>query len=223
MKPFTTLTAAGAPMDALNVDTDQILPARYLRKPRGPEYHTYLFHDLRFDSVGADRPDFILNRAAYRGARIIVGNENFGCGSSREAAVFALDANGIRCVIAPGFGDIFYNNCFKNGVLPIRLDSGICATLRRQLHDNPGAEITVDLEARRITGPDGTQVAFEIDGFRRRCLIEGLDDISLTLEHEAEMDAFESRYRDEMNWLYRAVTPWWRGARARAPETPPEP
>ncbi len=202
MTPFATLAAIAVPFDTLNLDTDQFLPARYLRKPRGPDYHLYLFHDLRFDAAGAERPDFILNRAPYRDARIIVGNDNFGCGSSREAAVFALDANGISCVIAPGFGDIFFNNCFKNGVLPIRLDSEICAGLRRQLHDNPGAEMTVDLAARRITGPDGTQIAFEIDEFRRRCLLEGLDDIALTLEHQGEMDAFEARYREDMSWLY---------------------
>jgi 3-isopropylmalate/(R)-2-methylmalate dehydratase small subunit len=202
MRPFVTLAAIAVPFDAVNLDTDQILPARYLRKPRGPDYHTYLFHDLRFTNEGQERGDFILNRPAYREARIIVGNRNFGCGSSREAAVFALDANDIRAVIAPSFGDIFHNNCFKNGVLPIRLDDEICAGLRAQLRENPGAEMIVDLDARRIIAPDGTEHDFEVSDFRRRCLMEGLDDIGLTLEHEAEMDAFEAAYRAEMSFLY---------------------
>ncbi|NQU70150.1 MAG: 3-isopropylmalate dehydratase small subunit [Rhodospirillales bacterium] len=204
MKPFITLTAIAVPFDTLNMDTDQILPARYLRKPRGPDYHSYLFHDLRFTSDGAERPDFILNQPAYRDAGIIVGNRNFGCGSSREAAVFALDANDIRAVIAPSFGDIFHNNCFKNGVLPIRLDDEICAGLRAQLHETPGAQITVNLEIRRIIGPDNTSFDLEISEFRRRCLMEGLDDIGLTLEHQAAMESFEADYRREMSWLYPA-------------------
>jgi 3-isopropylmalate/(R)-2-methylmalate dehydratase small subunit len=204
MKPFVTLTAIAVPFDALNMDTDQILPARYLRKPRGPDYHNYLFHDLRFTEDGKERGGFILNQPPYRDARIIVGNRNFGCGSSREAAVFALDANDIRAVIAPSFGDIFHNNCFKNGVLPIRLDDEICAGLRIQLHETPGAEITVDLDSRHIIAPDNTIFDFEISDFRRRCLMEGLDDIGLTLEHQAKMDAFEANYRREMSWLYPA-------------------
>jgi 3-isopropylmalate/(R)-2-methylmalate dehydratase small subunit len=201
MKPFVTLTAVAAPFDAPNMDTDQILPARYLRKPLGPDYHRYLFHDLRFADDGAERDDFILNQPPYRDARIIVGNRNFGCGSSREAAVFALDANDIRAVIAPSFGDIFHNNCFKNGVLPVRLDSETCAGLRAMLHQNPGAEMTVDLAARRVTTADGAVHQFEISDFRRRCLIQGLDDIGLTLEHQAEIDRFEKAYKREMRWL----------------------
>lgn len=202
MKPFVTLTSVAVPFDTVNMDTDQILPARYLRKPRGPDYHLYLFHDLRYMEDGTERSEFILNQPAYRSARIIVGNRNFGCGSSREAAVFALDANDIRAVIAPSFGDIFHNNCFKNGVLPIHLDNEVCAELRAQLHENPGAEMTVDLEARRVTAADGATHDFEVSNFRRRCLMEGLDDIGLTLEHEAAMDAFEADYRREMSWLY---------------------
>jgi 3-isopropylmalate/(R)-2-methylmalate dehydratase small subunit len=202
MKPFVTLTAVAVPFDAVNMDTDQILPARYLRKPRGPEYHSYLFHDLRYTEDGEERREFFLNQDSYRAARIIVGNRNFGCGSSREAAVFALDANDIRAVIAPSFGDIFHNNCFKNGVLPVHLDDETCAGLRGQLHENPGAEMTVDLEARQITAPNGAAHDFAVSDFRRRCLMEGLDDIGLTLEHEAEMAAFEAEYRREMSWLY---------------------
>ena len=202
MKPFTRITAIAAPIDAVNVDTDQILPARYLRKPRGPDYHSYLFHDLRFHEDGTERADFILNRPEFRDARIIVGNRNFGCGSSREAAVFALDANHIRAVIAPSFGDIFHNNCFKNGVLPLRLDRETCAALRRALNETPGVEMTVDLEARTVPGPDGAAHGFEIDDFRRRCLLEGLDDIALTLEHESRMDTFEAGYRRDRPWLF---------------------
>ncbi len=202
MKPFVTLTATAVPFDTVNLDTDQILPARYLRKPRGPDYHLYLFHDLRFTENGEERGEFILNKPAYRNAGIIVGNRNFGCGSSREAAVFALDANDIRAVIAPSFGDIFHNNCFKNGVLPIHLGDEICAAMRAQLHENPGAEMSVDLEARRVTAANGAVHDFDVSDFRRRCLMEGLDDIGLTLEHEAAMDAFETEYRREMSWLY---------------------
>ena len=202
MKPLVTLTAVAVPFDNVNMDTDQILPARYLRKPRGPDYHTYLLHDLRYTEDGGERGDFILNQQPYRQARIIVGNRNFGCGSSREAAVFALDANDIRAVIAPSFGDIFHNNCFKNGVLPIRLDEASCAALRAQLHENPGAEMIVDLEARRITAPNGATHEFEVSEFRRRCLMQGLDDIGLTLEHEEAMNTFEADYRREMSWLY---------------------
>ena len=204
MKPFVTLTAIAAPFDAVNIDTDQIIPARFIRKPLGPDYHRYLFHDIRFTENGEERGDFILNQPAYRKARIIVANRNFGCGSSREQAVFALDANHIRAVIAPSFGDIFHNNCFKNGLLPICLPEEICAALRAQLHENPGAETIIDLEANRITAADGTGHNFTVSDFRSRCLLQGLDDIALTLEHKTAIDAFETDYRREMSWLYPA-------------------
>ena len=204
MKKFEPISAVAAPLDAVNLDTDQLIPARYIRKPLDDEnYHLYLFHDLRYDKSGAERPDFILNQAPYRSAKVIVGARNFGCGSSREAAVFALDANGFRAVVAPSYGDIFFNNCFKDGILPVVLDEALVDQLRAALHDEPGAHLNIDLETQILTGPDGTQHPFDVDPFRKHCLLNGLDDIQLTLQHEAEMDAFESGYREEMSWLYR--------------------
>ena len=203
MEPFTSLTATAAPFDAVNVDTDQIIPSRFMRKPRDAEnYHTFLFHDIRYDEDGSEKPDFILNQAPYRDARILVAGHNFGCGSSREVAVFALVANGFRVVIASSFGDIFIGNCFNNGVLPIRLDEATAARLRAGLHASPGASMTVELEPQTITGADGAKVKFDIDPFRKHCLLEGLDAIGLTLEYENEIEAFEDRYRQERSWLY---------------------
>jgi 3-isopropylmalate/(R)-2-methylmalate dehydratase small subunit len=201
MQPFKKLVAAGLPLDRINIDTDQIIPARYLRKSRRhPDYATYLFHDLRFDNDENEKPEFILNQEPYRKAEIIVADVNFGCGSSREGAVFALAAYGFRSVIAASFGDIHYNNCFKNGVLPIRLDEETLAGLRAQLFDQPGASIEIDLEAQIVTGPDGSQHAFDIDAFRKRCLLEGLDDIDLTLKHKDTMAAFEKAYETNFSW-----------------------
>ncbi len=204
MKKFQSITAVAAPMDSVNLDTDQLIPARFIRKPRDhDDYHLYLFHDLRYDETGAERPEFVLNQAPYRAARIIVGARNFGCGSSREAAVFALDANDFRAVVTPSYGDIFFNNCFKDGILPVVLDEAVVDGLRAALHAEPGARLTVDLETQIVTGPDGVEHPFDVDPFRKHCLLNGLDDIQLTLEHEAEMVAFEAAYRDEMSWLYR--------------------
>ncbi len=202
MKKFTSLTAVAAPMDAINLNTDQLIPARFMRKPRDEDYHLYLFHDLRFDETGAERPEFVLNQPAYRESRIIVGARNFGCGSSREAAVFALDANDFRAVVAPSYGDIFFNNCFKNGVLPVALDEAVVDGFRAELHAAPGAQMSIDLESQTVTGPDGNQHPFDVDPFRKHCLLNGLDDVLLTLEHTAEMDAFEAAYRAKMSWIY---------------------
>ena len=202
MKAFTRLTATALPIDTLNMDTDQLIPARLIRKPLDDNYHMYLFSDLRFNQDGSERPDFIYNQPPYRKSRIIVANRNFGCGSSREAAVFALVACDFYAVIAPSFGDIFFNNCFKNGVLPVRLDEETVARLRGQIKDRPGAEMTVDLEKLEIIGPDGTCYRLEVDPFRRHCLLNGLDDIQLTLGHEKEIAAYEDRHRREMSWLY---------------------
>lgn len=201
MEPFTVLTAVAAPYDRLNVDTDQILPARFLLKRRtDPEYPTYLFRDLRFNSDGSENPDFVLNRSAYRGAKIFVGNSNFGGGSSREAAAIAFDRYGVRCVVAPNFGDIFYNNCVKNGILPIRLPEAVVAAIRAQLHARPGATLTVDLPAQVLTDVEGRQHRFEIDGFSKRCLIEGVNQIDLTLRELPAIEAFERRYRETHSW-----------------------
>lgn len=203
MQAFTTLTAVAIPIDMVNVDTDQIVPARFLKRARtDPDYKTFLFHDLRFDETGAERPGFVMNKGPYRNGGIIVADENWGCGSSREAAVWTLVANGIRCVIAPSFGDIHYNNAMKNGMLPIRLSKQDCAGLRKQLNDKPGAQITVDLAAQTVSAPDGTSYSFEIDPFAKYRMLKGLDDIDVTMEYEKEFDAFESRYKKEASWLF---------------------
>lgn len=202
MEAFRRLTAAALPIDVVNLDTDQLIPARFLMKPRDDKYWSYLFHDLRFDSGGAEKPEFLLNQPPYRDARIIVGCRNFGCGSSREGAVFALTANRFRALIAPGFGDIFYNNCFNNGVLPVVVEDKAAAGLRRQLHDRPGAEITVDLTTQQITAPDGAMTGFDIDPHRKHRLLNGLDAIDYTMGFDDAMTAFERRYRREADWLF---------------------
>ncbi len=204
MEPFARLTAVAAPIDLPNVDTDRIIPARFLRRPKGPEYARYLFHDLRFDAEGRERPEFVLNQPPYRGARILVAAENFGCGSSREMAVWALEAWGIRAVIAPSLGDIFRQNCVKNGVLPVLLPAESVAALRRRLHERPGTELTVDLETQTVTGPDGTVHRFDIDAFARQMLLTGQDEIALTLGYEAEIRAFEVRLAEERPWVVPA-------------------
>jgi 3-isopropylmalate/(R)-2-methylmalate dehydratase small subunit len=201
MEPFTTLTAVAAPIDLPNVDTDRIIPARFLRKPRGPGYEQYLFHDVRFHPDGSERPDFVLNQPPYRAARILVTAENFGCGSSREAAVWALMAYGVRAVIGPSFGDIFFGNCFKNGALPVVVPAETAARLRRRVHERPGAVITVDLQSQTFTGPDGERYDFAVDPFRRESLLRGEDEIALTLGHAAAIAAFEERHWNDAPWL----------------------
>src|SRR5918912_34712 len=188
MEPFTTLDAVAVPLDAANVDTDRIVPARFLKRPRGPDYARFLFHDLRFDAEGNEKPDFPLNRAPWREARILVADANFGCGSSREQAVWALTAYGIRAVIAPSFGDIFYNNSLKIGLLPIVLPAETAARLRHLLAEAPGAHLAIDLAAQTVTAPDGAVHRFDIDAFEKRCLLEGLDDIRLTLRYRDEIE-----------------------------------
>ena len=203
MQPFTTVTALAAPLDMPNVDTDQIIPARFLKRPKDDRYATYLFHDLRFEEEGgAEKPGFILNREPWRNARILVADRNFGCGSSRESAVYALMAGGFRAVIAPSFGDIFFNNSLKNGFLPIQLEADIVAGLRQQLQERQGAEITIDLETQLVTAPDGTQHRFEVHPFSKYCILRGLDDIQFTLEYRDEIAAHEARRRREMPWLH---------------------
>jgi len=201
MEPFTRVTAVGLPIDLPNVDTDRVIPARFLRKDRNvPDYARYLFHDVRFDAAGAERPEFILNQTPYRAARIVVAAENFGCGSSREAAVWVLAANGFRSVIAQSLGDIFHQNCFKNGLLPVILPAEAVAGLRRQLHERPGATLTVDLETQTVTAPDGAQHRFEVDAFRKEMLLTGRDEIGLTLGFESKIVEFEARHAREMAW-----------------------
>ncbi len=202
MEAFTRLTATALPVDIVNLDTDQIIPARFLMKPRDENYWRYLFHDLRFDGEGTEKPDFLLNQPPYREAQIIVGNRNFGCGSSREGAVFTLTANRFRAVIAPSFGDIFANNCFNNGVLPVVVDEAVANALRRQLVERPGAEISIDLEAQQFTAPDGAAHGFDIDRHRKYRLLNGLDAVDYTLQYETDMTAFERAYRRDASWLF---------------------
>ena len=200
LEPFTTFASVAVPIDIANCDTDQIIPARFLRRPgNDPEYPKFLFHDLRFNEDGSEK-DFVYNRPEFREGRIFVADVNWGCGSSRENAVSVLRANKVRSVIAPSFGDIHYNNCIKNGVLPIRLSSEACETLRRQLHESPGAEIAIDLDAQSLTGPDQTTYAFEIEPFDKHRLLNGLDEIGLTMEFEADIDEFKTRYAAKHPW-----------------------
>lgn len=203
MDKFTILEAVAVPFDQADIDTNQLCPTRFNKVEKGPKYAEVLFHDLRFNSDGSEKPDFILNEAPYRQAGIIVADRNFGCGSSRESAVYALATFGIRSIVAPSFGDIFFNNCFKNSVLPVVLDDSACAAMRQQLHAKPGAHIRVDLERQIVTAPDGRQHAFTVHPLRRRCLLEGLDDISLTAKFADAIDPFEAAYRREFSWLGR--------------------
>ncbi len=202
MEAFTKVTGIAAPMDAANIDTDQIIPAPFLRRPRQESYAGVLFYRVRRNPDGSQRGDFILNQPPYDKARIIVGNHNFGCGSSREGAAWALVAEGFRAVIAPSFGDIHYNNEMNNGMVPVILPVDVCNDLRAQLHARPGAEITVDLEAQTVTAPDGKTHDFTIPEFNRYRLLNGLDDIDVTMESEAEIAAFEARRRTEADWLF---------------------
>ena len=203
MTPFTILQGVAAPLDKSKVDTDQILPARYLRRPRDEGYDQFLFRDWRFREDGSEVPEFVLNQAPYRAAKILVADRNFGGGSSREQAPWALADYGIRCVIAPDFGDIFYFNSLKTGLLPVQLDSAVCDGLRAALRARPGATMKIDLPAQLVTGPDGATYAFEMDAFRKKCLLEGLDDIGMTLQHEAVIASFEKQYRTRYEWLFR--------------------
>jgi 3-isopropylmalate/(R)-2-methylmalate dehydratase small subunit len=201
MEPFKKLAAAAAPLDMANVDTDQIFPSRFLHKPRGTGFAKMAFHDVRFDKLGHENQKFVLNQAAYRNAKIIVSGANFGCGSSREAAVYALYDFGIRSVIAPSFGDIHYANQLQNGMLPVVLPEEICAKLRGQLHGMPGVPITVDLESQTVTGPDKATYHFDINQSHRERLLKGLDEVGLILRHVNEIEAFERRHYRELPWI----------------------
>jgi 3-isopropylmalate/(R)-2-methylmalate dehydratase small subunit len=200
MEAFETLKAIAIPIDQPNVDTDQIIPARFLGKPRETQIRA-LFHDLRYDAEGNARPEFVMNQPAFMGGRIVVAERNFGCGSSRENAVTVMVDNGFRAFIAPSFGDIFFNNCFQNGALPIRLDASRVAEILAMLHAAPGARIEVDLTAQTVIAPDGNTDKFEIDSFRKDCLLKGVDEVNLTLSYERDIGRFEASQRLEMSWL----------------------
>lgn len=203
MKPFTYLNAVAAPLDIANVDTDKLIPARFLQKPRSADigYDAYLFCDLRFNADGSERPEFVLNRAPYRTAGILVANVNFGCGSSREGAVYALMDFGIRAVIAPSFGDIHYANEIQNGILPVILPDEVCRTLREQLRAKPGAKLSIDLERQTVTNADGQEWQFEIEQIYKNRLLKGLDEVALVLLHQQEIETFEERHHDAHPWL----------------------
>jgi len=193
MQPFVRETGIVAPMDRVNVDTDAIVPKQFLKRIERSGFGQFLFYDLRFDENGNPNPDFVLNQPRYKGATILLARANFGCGSSREHAPWAILDYGFRCVIAPSFADIFYNNCFKNGILPVTLSEEQVDELFRRTFAREGYRLTVDLEAKTVTDDDGLRFEFEVDDFRRECLLKGLDDIGLTLQHEAAIAAFEAR------------------------------
>ena len=190
--PFTSVTAIAVPIAQANADTDQIIPARFLSLPRD-EMAPHLFRDLRYNDNGTPKPEFVLNRPEYAKAEIVVAGRNFACGSSREMAVTVLQDYGIKSVIAPSYGDIFFNNCFQNGVLPIMLPEARVNQLLRFLLELPGASITVDLPTQTVLGPDGQSDRFEIDSFRKDCMLRGVDEIAMTLGYEADIAAFEQR------------------------------
>jgi 3-isopropylmalate/(R)-2-methylmalate dehydratase small subunit len=200
MEKFTTLTGVAAPVPMINIDTDAIIPKQFLKTIKRTGLGKNLFHELRFDEEGKEKPDFVLNKPAYRKAQILVAGENFGCGSSLEHAPWALLDFGIRCVISTSFADIFYNNCFQNGILPIKVSQEDLDKLMDDANRGANATLTVDLAKQEIKGPDGGTVTFDIDPFRKRCLLEGLDGIGLTLEREKAIDAYEAKTSAARPW-----------------------
>ncbi|CEK15971.1 3-isopropylmalate dehydratase small subunit [Chthonomonas calidirosea] len=209
MQPFRKVTGVVAPLNRVNVDTDQIIPKQFLKRIERTGFGQFLFYDWRYLPDGkTPDPNFVLNAPAYQGATILVTGRNFGCGSSREHAPWALMDYGFRAIIAPSFADIFYNNCFQNGLLPVRLPEETVAQLLRTAEERPGYRLTVDLEAQTVSDEEGFSATFEIDPFRRHCLLHGLDDIGLTLQHEADIAAFEKRRPT-----------WLRGVAAEAQES----
>jgi 3-isopropylmalate/(R)-2-methylmalate dehydratase small subunit len=202
MEKFTKLTGVAAPLPMINVDTDMIIPKQFLKTIKRSGLGKSLFFELRYDDAGNEHTDFVLNGRHHRDAKILVAGDNFGCGSSREHAPWALLDFGIRCVIAPSFADIFFNNCFKNGILPVVLPRDQVDTLMAEVAHADNATLTVDLEAQEITKADGRKIPFDVDPFRKECLIDGIDEIGLTLKEIHKVDAFEARQRAEQPWLY---------------------
>ena len=201
MEKFTKLTGTAAPLPMINVDTDQIIPKQFLRTIKRTGLSEGLFYDLRFDEAGQPKPGFVLDQPAYKDTKILVAGENFGCGSSREHAPWAILDAGIRCVIAPSFGDIFYNNCFKNGILPIQLPKEQVDLLMDDAERGANAVVSIDLEKQEITGPDGGTIHFEIDAFRKHCLLNGLDEIGQTLNKAPRIDDYEAKQKHQQPWL----------------------
>jgi 3-isopropylmalate/(R)-2-methylmalate dehydratase small subunit len=199
VEPLRIFEAVALPIPRVNVDTDQIIPARFLRKPRAGGFGQYLFYDLRYRPDGSEDAAFVLNRAPYRNARIVVAGANFGCGSSRENAVWALHDFGFRVVIAPSFGDIFVGNCLQNGMLAVRLPDGVVRPAMDAIAAAPGSQVAVDLDAQTVTLPGSGTCRFEIDPFSRHCLLNGVDELGYTLAHTAEIEAFEARCRQQVS------------------------
>ncbi|NKC12796.1 MAG: 3-isopropylmalate dehydratase small subunit [Gammaproteobacteria bacterium] len=202
MEKFVTLSGVAAPMNAINIDTDQIIPKLHLRTIKRTGLGKVLFDELRFNTDGSEKPEFVLNQEPYRNAKILLAGDNFGCGSSREHAPWALLDFGIRCVISTSFADIFYNNCFKNGILPITVSKEELDVLMGDASDKENPQLSVDLQTMEIRRPNGPVVKFEIDEFRRHCLLNGLDDIGLTLQKVDKIDAFEAQQKASQPWLY---------------------
>jgi 3-isopropylmalate/(R)-2-methylmalate dehydratase small subunit len=202
MQKFDKLTAVAAPMALINVDTDMIIPKQFLRTIKRTGLGKNLFNDMRYDEQGNELADFVLNKPAYRNAKILVAGENFGCGSSREHAPWALLDFGIRCVIASSYADIFYNNCFKNGILPVILPQADVDIIMKRAEDFPSEAITIDLENQRVTAGNHV-VSFEVDPFRKQCLLGGLDDIGLTLQNEKEINTYEQDNQTNKPWFWQ--------------------
>lgn len=202
MEKFTTLTAVAAPIDIVNCDTDRIIPARFLKTIKRTGLGKNLFNDLRYNKDGSENPDFVLNKPAYRNAQILVAAHNFGCGSSREHAPWALDDFGIKCVISTDFADIFYSNSFKNGMLLIKVTPTELEKLMEDAERGANATLTVDLESQEITGPDGGTIKFDLDPFKKHCLLNGLDDIGLTMQKGEKIDTYEDKQKAGQPWLY---------------------
>ena len=204
MQPFQTLNATAAKLDQVNVDTDQIIPKQFLKKIERTGFGIHLFHDWRFldDAGQKTNPDFILNQSRYQGAQILVAGDNFGCGSSREHAPWALLDYGFRSIIAPSFADIFYNNCAKNGILLVALPEASVQQLFTEIEENVGCELTVDLPNQKVQSPKGLEFSFEIDPFVKHRLLNGLDDIGWTLQYQSEIESFESNYQKQAPWMF---------------------
>jgi len=201
MEAFTSIDAVAAPYFFADVDTDRIIPHRFLRKPLSAGYRNFLFHDERLTADGKERPEFVLNREPYRNARILIAGRNFGCGSAREGAVYALQDRGFRAVIAPSYADFFRENCMQNGVLPVALDEDIVADIARAIEASPGSTVSIDLPEQIVTAPDGRRHRFEIEPSRKEQLLRGLDDIGYTLHRADAMAYFEDTYYERVPWL----------------------
>ena len=200
MEKFNKLRGVAAPLNMINIDTDKLIPKQFLKTIKRTGLGKHLFNEMRFNEDGSEKPDFVLNKAAYRSSNIIVAGDNFGCGSSREHAPWALLDFGIKCVISTSFADIFYNNCFKNGILPIVVNKQQLDQLMDDAENGANAVLDIDLEAQEITRPNGESITFEIDEFRKHCLVNGLDDIGLTMEKEKNIDSFEKKRATEQPW-----------------------